>query len=508
MWAPLCLSLFLLPSTFAIEAPTSPPFGHPRGLGEQVQTVSDTTLNVLDFGASTDADGLTNQKAVNSAIAALSQGDSLVIPKGTFKMVGGVVATGLRNVTITLDGVLEFEYNPDDWPLDPDQKSEKFMDCIHISESIDVVITSSTVGLVNGGGKPWWDKMIAGTLPPKNSDSRPKLIHLSRTADVLIEKITMVNSPSWNLVVDAVRAEIRNIEVKTDREYQRALKERKYYSTSSDAKDKLKEWLVDKVSGLIPAWLLEPEDLNTDGIDPSGIDFWIHDVKIHNDDDSIAVKPSIGGSVGVDGTEYDCSQNMLLENMELVGFGASIGSVPPNVNRKCVDGITMRNVSMPGTGKGIYIKSNGNDCIGKTSQLSNLLFEDFSIIDPFWYAIWIGPQQQHEPGSDLGLDCALIYPLHDSQCPTQGCSDFENITFRNVEIVNPKLSPGAILGNSTNPMRNIHFENVVVKQDSQVLGRWPWHEDKYPFTGTYESINCGTCTCNGCSPLPEGFVEV
>lgn len=155
------------------------------------------------------------------------------------------------------------------------------------------------------------------------------------------------------------------------------------------------EWVIDKASGLIPAWMLQPEDLNTDGIDPSGSDFYVHDVKIHNDDDSIAVKPSIRGSVGVDGTAYDCTQNMLFENMELVGFGASIGSVPPNKDRKCVDGITMRNVSMPGTGKGIYVKSNGNDCLdGKTSQLTNLLFENFTITDPFWYAVWIGPQQQ------------------------------------------------------------------------------------------------------------------
>ena len=141
------------------------------------------------------------------------------------------------------------------------------------------------------------------------------------------------------------------------------------------------------------------------------------------------------------------------------------------------------------------------------SQLTNLLFEDFVITDPFWYAIWIGPQQQHEPGSDLGLDCALIYPLHDSQCPTQGCSDFENITFRNVEIVNPKLSPGAIMGNVSNPMRNIYFEDVVVKQDSKVLGRWPWREDSFPWRGTYKSMFVEG-SCKGCDPVPEGFEEV
>merc|ERR1711953_996340 len=103
-----------------------------------------------------------------------------------------------------------------------------------------------------------------------------------------------------------------------------------------------------KAVNLLPSFVLQPEDLNTDGIDPSGIDFWIHDCNISNDDDSIAVKPSGHGSIGIDGTPYDCSQNMLIENMELIGFGASIGSVPPSENRACVDGITMRNISMPG----------------------------------------------------------------------------------------------------------------------------------------------------------------
>jgi hypothetical protein len=83
--------------------------------------------------------------------------------------------------------------------------------------------------------------------------------------------------------VNAARCEIRNIEVTTDRDYQRELKSSKVLEES--AKDKVKEWLVDELSGLLPDFLLEPEDLNTDGIDPSGVDFYIHDVKIYNDDD-------------------------------------------------------------------------------------------------------------------------------------------------------------------------------------------------------------------------------
>ncbi len=58
---------------------------------------------------------------------------------------------------------------------------------------------------------------------------------------------------------------------------------------------------------------------------------------------------------------------MLIENMILSGFGASIGSVPPNTNHNCVNNITFKNISMPHTGKGIYIKSNPSCGPGKTS---------------------------------------------------------------------------------------------------------------------------------------------
>ena len=472
----------------------------------------------------------------------------------------------LRNVTIVFDGDLFFVDDYDNWPLN--DKQDTYLDGIHVQDSIDIVFTTSrtessapfrsVVGssagvsssssgsggvnfVLDGNGRTWWDKMIAGTFPT-GGDMRPKLFVVDKCADVLLERLTLVNSPSWNLAVDGVRVEIRDFNVITDRDYKTLLKDKrresqgrerrtrdeaphdddvarldKYLSSSSDdggylpLPSSVKEWLVDEISKVVPKVFLEPEDLNTDGLDPSGSDFYVHRVSISNDDDSIAVKPSYFGSVGVDGTKYDCSQNMLFEDMTLTGFGASIGSVPPGVPRKCVDAITMRNVSMPGTGKGIYIKSNGNDCNGgQTSLLSNLVFEDFVIEEPFWYAIWIGPQQQHEPNQELGLDCGLAYPLAGVQCPTQGCATFSNITFRNISILNPLLSPGALLGNVTNPMRGVVFDNVVVKHDKgrpSGSGRFPWHDDTFPYEGTYKTMFVqGTCV--ECDPVPEGFVSI
>jgi hypothetical protein len=259
-----------------------------------------------------------------------------------------------------------------------------------------------------------------------------------------------------------------------------------------------RDWLLDQIVKLLPAWALQPEDLNTDGIDPNGEDYHVHDCTVDNDDDSIAVKPSSGKD------RFECSQDMLFERLTLTGFGASVGSVPPSADVNCVRNLTFRNLSMPGTGKGIYIKSNpscgaGVDRFGrtvqKTSVLEDITFEDVNISRPIWWAVWIGPQQQHEPGSALGDKCALAYPLRDT-CPTQGCSTFSNITLRRVTIEEPLLSPGVILGNVSNPMRGLTLEDVNVKfGPNPKSGAWPWGR-------TYLCQAAALTSLGGTSPAP------
>jgi len=125
--------------------------------------------------------------------------------------------------------------------------------------------------------------------------------------------------------------------------------------------------------------------------------------------------------------------------------------------------------------------------------------------EPFWWPIWIGPQQQHEPHTKLGGGCPLLYPLPGStHCPTQGCSTFENITLRNIRIERPLLSPGVILGNETNPIKNLIMENVTVEASKwkPFHGKWPFHEKKFPFRGRYKCKHVEG-SCKGCDPLPS-----
>lgn len=222
--------------------------------------------------------------------------------------------------------------------------------------------TSGSGGIVNGYGKIWWDEAILGRLPNKDGDTRPRLIHVESSVDVLVEKVTLVNSPFWTLTVEAIRAEIRHVNVLVDRKYQAQLiTSRNPYQTDVEMSRRLGQQQVEKFPfpNDLPDWIgrkiHQPEDLNTDGIDPIGTDIWVHDCIVQNADDSIAVKPPPGGNRTTafhNKYHYNCTRNVTVENMVLTGFGASIGSVGPTKFNACVDSVTFRNISMPGTGKG------------------------------------------------------------------------------------------------------------------------------------------------------------
>lgn len=267
------------------------------------------------------------------------------------------------------------------WPFRNDTTHFEFVPAIYIITSSNITLTSSSQfpptvtvdyktnqvyldqsngsgGIVNGYGKIWWDEAILGRLPRKDVDTRPRLIRIESSADILVEKLTLVNSPFWTLTVEAIGAEMRNINVLVDRKYQAELLARK--AAVDPITSVARKLGVDfPFPSDIPDWvgrrIRQPQDLNTDGIDPIGTNIWIHDCIVQNADDSVAVKPPPGGNLTrlLHGRfHYNCTRNVTIENMVLTGFGASIGSVGPTMFNACVDQVVFRNITMPGTGKG------------------------------------------------------------------------------------------------------------------------------------------------------------
>eukprot|EP00941_MAST-03F_sp_MAST-3F-sp1_P000050 g50.t1 len=471
------------------------------------KTESNCTINIVDLGAIPGkwSAAVHNKDIMNQAFSMAGKHGActVLVPKTKedFYIVGGINANGVDNMTVKINGVLRAVPDFFLWPKPVNGAYSTFMEfqrCDNLTITSDTKDSLQDIpeqtkesdtkvehvpqsgGLIDGQGKLWWNKETIGS----RVGGRPMLLIVANSRGLLVEKIELLNSPYWTFNLNPIAdAEIRYVRVTVDKKEVRKVED--------DVRVTVKSGMMEGKKRFRKLYAqLQPEALNTDGIDISGMNVWIHHCRIHNDDDSIAVKP-----VGPPGVFSNCTENIVIEDSEFVGYGASIGSVPPRGNGNCVKNVIFRNITMPGTGKGIYVKSNPSCTSDPTNRglIQNITYVDFTITQPTWWPIWIGPQQQEEPGVDIKQShkCPLQFPI-DDECPTQGCVTFSDITLKNIRIIEPVLSPGAILGNSTNPMKNIIFDNVTVIRSGSL-----------PFEGEYLCKHAGNIKVSNSNPMPK-----
>jgi hypothetical protein len=113
-----------------------------------------------------------------------------------------------------------------------------------------------------------------------------------------------------------------------------------------------------------------------------------------------------------------------------------------------------------------------------SASITNVRYENIRMTSPSQFAIWIGPAQQ------TGQPCSLAWPwsLH-AECKVTGHHTWENITLKDIFIDSPRFSPGVLLGNTSNPMRNIIFDNVVVTHTESGESLRPWGDSYLPCEG-------------------------
>ena len=255
---------------------------------------SQNVLNILSYGAisnsSSGAAATANAAAITKALGAAKPGDTVLIPAShAFHATGGI-GVGLPplvDVTLQIDGDVLAHPNEKLWPkkaanatTDDDdgydvelaRKQGQYHGFFELSGCRGLLITSSRPGgaLVDGQGRTWWAAMILGTLKAK----RPKLFVISNCTGLTIESINARNSPSFHwLLSNVAHAEVRYLNVDVDNTEVRRLKAilRARRLAAMPARARLRAF---------PDPALQPEDLNTDGIDPSGTDVWVHHVNI------------------------------------------------------------------------------------------------------------------------------------------------------------------------------------------------------------------------------------
>ena len=161
-------------------------------------------------------------------------------------------------------------------------------------------------------------------------DDRPNMIYFEECTNIFLHNLTLKNSPKYHVYLhDMKDVIVRKIDIIVDIEKQKELY-RKYN-------------LLDEFG--IPIF-----PLNTDGIDPSGVNILIEDCNILNYDDAVAVKPMHGG-----GVYSTCTSDVIVRNLNVsFGVGMSIGSVPPNSQVNCVRNVLFDNVNFHHPFKAIY----------------------------------------------------------------------------------------------------------------------------------------------------------
>jgi len=309
----------------------------------------------------------------------------------------------LKNkVTLHLDkgATLLGSSNHEDYPPQIEFHLPDLQPLVSATNANDVAITGD--GVIDGAGESWWlearslkDHGILG-----NGHPRPKLIIFDHCKHVLVEGITVQNSPMWQVVP--------------------------YYSD---------DVTIRNIRVLAP-----PNSPNTDAVDPfSSSHVRIDHVYADVGDDDIAIKSGPINSPGPD----DPSRDIFITDCTFMhGHGLSIGSEIAGGVRN----IRAERIHFEGTDNGIRIKSNrdrGND-------VGDLFFRDIEMKDV-------------ENALIISEYYPKILPSEEeaAQPITRLTPHFHNITLENV-IATGSESAGVIVGLPEAPIAGVIMHNVKI----------------------------------------------
>ena len=356
-------------------------------------------FKVTNFGAK--GDGVTiNTKAVQAAInAASAGGGTVIVPRGEF-LCGPIQLASRINLLIDEGGTLKM------LPLDqyPGGTSSP-ADFITGTKLQDVAITGA--GTIDGQGSPWWP--FAGNKSAK----RPIMISLSRCDRVLIEKLTLRNSPMFHIAVGGKSSHItvRGVTIRAP--------------ASNDP--------------------VNPSR-NTDACDVSGTNILIRDCDVSVGDDDF----TCGGG----------TSNVLITHCTYgSGHGVSIGSY----TNGGVSNITVTDCTFKGTECGIRIKSDRD----RGGVVSNLVFRNLRMADVGFpiliYGAYMAPEKQYRDLSKLTPEIAATYP---SAPLSERTPLFRNFTFSDITAtVESGRRAGLIWGLPEAPVSHVLLHNVHITAD-------------------------------------------
>jgi polygalacturonase len=286
------------------------------------------TVNVRDFGATGDGKTLDTdaiQRAIDEAGGKSDRG-TVVIPAGTY-LSKPIFLRSHLTLKLEEGAMLKATDDPADFD---DPKEEKGVIAFVNGKNLTNIFIDGK-GTIDGSGERWWPPVKEakknGQPEPRR---RPRMIVFSKCKQVLIQGVTLQNSPSFHLVP-------------TD---------------SADV-------VINRVKILAPA-----DSPNTDAIDPSACtNVLIANCILDVGDDNVALK----SGHSVPGRTAACDNITVEACTFLHGHGMSIGSETVGGVRN----LTVRNCTFKDTVSGLRIKSYR----GRGGLVENITYTDIKMTD-------------------------------------------------------------------------------------------------------------------------------
>lgn len=379
----ILLGSFLPTTAFARDGSVGPASCNPRAHGAKGDGLAKDTV------------------AIQAAIDACAQqgGGAVRLIAGTYLSAPIVLKS---NITLELDkgAILLGSSDHADYPPKTEFRAPGLQSLVSATNASNVSITGE--GVIDGAGESWWQmaRTIKNAGVMGSDHPRPRLVVFDHCKRVLVEGITIQNSPMWQLVL--------------------------YYSD---------DVTIRKIKVLAPA-----NSPNTDAVDPfSSSNVHIDHLFADTGDDDIAIKSGASGSPGPDEPSRDIT---ITDCTFLHGHGLSIGSEVAGGARD----IRAERIHFEGTDNGIRVKANrdrGND-------VGPLTFRDINMKD-VKNALIIS---EYYP--------KVLPPENDSAQPvTHLTPHFHDITLENVSATD-SVSAGAIVGLPEAPIAGVVLRNVRI----------------------------------------------
>lgn len=367
------------------------------------------TCDVKAYGAT--GDGVTKdtaaiQKAIDDCAAA--GGGTVVLAGAPVYVSGPLVLKSHIRLSIAAGTTLAGSEDHDDYPLIEELRESGRQPLLSSDQATDITIDGG--GTIDGRGQSWWPDRSA-------ANKRPRLIVFRHSSHILMENVTVQNSPSWQIVP--------------------------YYSTDLVFRN-MTVYAPDRVSH------------NTDGIDPfSSSHVLIEHVTIDTGDDNIAIKSGQPNSPGGDEPSHDI---VVRDSTFLHGHGLSIGSEVAGG----VYNVLAERIRFKGTGTGVRIKSNRD----RGNELKNLVYRDLRMEDVNTPIL-------------ISEFYPKIPDVIDAQPVGRLTPRFSDITIENVTATGARQA-AIIVGLPESPVTGLKLTNVRIKADKGAVIKYA-HMDTRSF---------------------------